>query len=161
MEVILDHNRKPRNFREMGEATHKARGHNPLCGDEVDVFLMVEEGVVKEVSFTGVGCAISKASASMMTQRVKNLKVEEAIEVFQASHHLLTLDKLEEGDGKKDGEKDGEEDVLKSLTVFEGVRAYPARVKCATLAWHTLREALNGNTQASTQHIGPDVEESS
>ncbi len=131
-QVILDHNKSPRNFRVIEHANHYAEGYNPLCGDRIDVFLDVEEGVVKDISFQGSGCAISKASASLMSSMVKGKPVEEAEKLFEKFRDLIT--------GKLNGDPDPEE--LGKLAVFAGVRDFPARVKCASLAWHTMINAL-------------------
>ena len=128
-EVILDHNRRPRNFlHKPSGANRHAHGYNPLCGDEFTVNLTVEDGVIKDVGFEGAGCAISTASASLMTESIKGKTVEEARKLFQGVHALLT--------------EHGEADNLGKLQVLSGVREYPSRVKCATLAWHTLQAAL-------------------
>jgi len=128
-EVIFDHNRKPRNFHALEEATHRADGHNPLCGDQLTVYAKVEEGVVQDISFVGHGCAISTASASLMTETVKGMPVEEVESLFQDMHAMLT-----EAHPDRD---------LGKLEVLSGVREFPARVKCATLAWHTLHNAIH------------------
>ena len=133
--TILDHNRKPRNFRVPEHVNRKADGHNPLCGDKVTVYLDVEDGLVKDVGFQGSGCAISTASASLMTQAVKGMKVEEALEMFERFHALVAGDAGEDADGLP------EAGSLGKLSVFAGVREFPVRVKCATLPWHTLRSA--------------------
>jgi len=135
-EVILDHNRQPRNFGELPGANRRAEGFNPLCGDRVTVSLSLEGDVLKEIRFQGSGCAISKASASMMTESMKGRTRAQAETLFQEFHRLLTEDSSR-GDGT----------ALGKLVVFSGVREFPIRVKCATLAWHTLRAALD-NTQA-------------
>ncbi len=141
-EVILDHSRKPRNFGVLNGDSIEAVGHNPLCGDRLSVYLHVEDGVVSGIAFDGVGCAISTASASMMTEAVKGKTVEEAEKLFEAFHEMLTGDPSSEGDGS----------ALGKLSVFAGVREYPVRVKCATLAWHTLKSALDGDGEkASTE----------
>jgi nitrogen fixation NifU-like protein len=132
--TILDHNKQPRNFRVPERANRQAAGHNPLCGDRVVVHLVLEDGVVKDVGFQGAGCAISTASASLMTQAVKGRSVAEVQKLFDAFHELLTSDPQQEVDASSVGK----------LAVFAGVREYPVRVKCATLAWHTLRAALEG-----------------
>jgi nitrogen fixation NifU-like protein len=129
--VILDHNKKPRNFGELADANRAAHGDNPLCGDKLRVELRVEDDVVKDVAFTGNGCAISTASASLMTEAVKGRPLAEVERLFEAFHELVT--------GAKPGS--AAEDLGK-LAVFAGVREFPIRVKCATLAWHTLRAAL-------------------
>jgi nitrogen fixation NifU-like protein len=133
--TILDHNKKPRNFRVLEDATHEADGHNPLCGDQLTLYARVNDaGVVEDISFQGSGCAISKASASLMTEFVRGKTVDEVNEIFEGFHELVTsspgVEARTEGLGK--------------LAVFAGVREYPMRVKCATLAWHALRAALEG-----------------
>ena len=136
--VILDHDRRPRNFREMeGEGCQRAEGHNPLCGDRFTVMLKVENGVIADASFTGAGCAISKASASMMTDTLKGKTVAEANRLFERFHGQLT------GVAPEDGP-----DLPNKLRVFQGVTAFPMRVKCATLAWHAMKQALDGKQQA-------------
>lgn len=141
-EVILDHNQRPRNFHALDGKARRADGHNPLCGDRLTLFLEVQEGVVKDVGFQGSGCAISKASASMMTDAVKGRTEEEAASLFRLFHDLVT--------GAVPA--DGADARLGKLVVFAGVRDYPVRVKCATLAWHTLRAALdNRGATASTE----------
>ncbi len=136
-EVILDHNKRPRNFGPLEGATHRAEGFNPLCGDRITVFLDIEAGKVKEVYFQGNGCAISTASASVMTEMVKGRTLEETRELFDKFHNLVTRE-------------DGETDDLGKLVVFAGVRAFPIRVKCATRAWHTLQAALKGDQTSVT-----------
>jgi nitrogen fixation NifU-like protein len=139
--VIMDHNKKPRNFGSPASANHHAEGHNPLCGDQLSVHVLLEDGVVKDVGFEGQGCAISKASASLMTEAVKGRRREEAEKIFEAFHELVTSDPREEpviGD-------------LGKLAVFGGVREFPMRVKCATLCWHTFRSALSGGGVVSTE----------
>lgn len=134
-ELILDHQKRPRNYRRIEGATHTKAGMNPLCGDSLVLFMDVADGVVRDVAFQGSGCAISKASASMLTERIKGQTVAEAEAVFARFHHMLT-----EGDPTE-----ADEELLGKLAVFRGVREFPARVKCATLAWQTLRSALDGN----------------
>lgn len=131
-EVIFDHNRKPRNFHSLEDANHVARGHNPLCGDELTVFLRVVDDTIADVSFEGHGCAISKASASLMTEAVKGRPIAEVEALFRDFHALLTDVPPADRDFGK-------------LQVLAGVRDFPARVKCATLAWHTLHNALAGD----------------
>ena len=131
-EVILDHNRRPRNFRALDTANHTAEGYNPLCGDRLTVYLRVHDDVIEEVSFVGSGCAISKASASLMTETLKGKSVPEADDLFHRFHHLVT--------SSIDAPADVEN--LGKLAVFAGVREYPVRVKCASLAWHTMRAAF-------------------
>jgi len=132
-EVILDHNKNPRNFGVLENATHKAVGHNPLCGDHIELYLNVENNIIKDVKFKGVGCAISKASASIMTTVLKGKKLEEVRQMFDNFHNVLTSKPDEPVDESK----------LGKLAVFAGVREFPVRVKCATLPWHTLMEALD------------------
>src|SRR4051812_4430939 len=131
-EVILDHNKNPRNFREIENADKTADGHNPLCGDALKVYLSMDDDKVKDVAFLGSGCAISKASASMMTQVVKGKTREEAEVLFDEFHRMVT--------GALDIEED--ENNLGKLKIFAGVLEFPARVKCASLSWHTLHAAL-------------------
>ena len=135
-EVILDHTKNPRNFREIENASHDAKGHNPLCGDRLSLYILVEDGVIRDVSFKGAGCAISTASASMMTEALKGKTEAEAEALFGAFHSVVT------------GKEDADEDALGKLAVFAGVRDYPVRVKCATLAWHTLNAALAAKAEA-------------
>jgi nitrogen fixation protein NifU and related proteins len=134
--TILDHNKSPRNFRVPEGATSHADGHNPLCGDRLTVHVALAGGIVRDVGFQGSGCAISTASASLMTQAVKGKPVSEALALFDEFHALLTTG----------GEPS---DALGKLAVFAGVREYPMRVKCATLAWHTLRAALEGKQETA------------
>jgi nitrogen fixation NifU-like protein len=136
-EVILDHNKSPRNFRAMAGANRQAEGYNPLCGDQVTVFARVEDGVIKDISFQGSGCAISKASASLMTAELKGKSEAAAHELFENVHHMLT--------GESGGENGAEK--LGKLAILSGVCKFPARVKCASLAWHTVNSALNGDDQ--------------
>ena len=138
-EVILDHNRNPQNFGRRPEpCSHSARGNNPLCGDVVQVHLAVEDGVIADAAFEGEGCAISTASASMMTQAVKGKRVEEATKLFERMRSLLTT-----GEGPAAGD-------LGKLAVLGGVKEFPMRVKCATLPWHTLIAALDGGAREVT-----------
>jgi nitrogen fixation NifU-like protein len=138
-EVILDHNRRPRNFRVIEDGS-SAEGFNPLCGDRVTVYLKVENGTIKDVSFQGSGCAISKASASLMTESVKGKTIEEAAALFDRFQRMIT------------GPGDNPSESLGKLTVLAGVRQFPVRVKCATLAWHTLRSAVDArNGVVSTE----------
>jgi len=132
-QVILDHNKSPRNFRKIENPTQEADGHNPLCGDTIHVYLKVEDGIIKDVSFEGKGCAISKASASLMTSMIKGKKVKEAEELFEKFHALVT--------GKLGENPDLDE--FGKLAVFAGVQEFPVRVKCASLAWHTMDTALH------------------
>jgi nitrogen fixation NifU-like protein len=129
-ETILDHSKRPRNCHPMSDANRKAEGFNPLCGDKLKLFLKVENDIVKDVSFVGSGCAISTASASLMTESLKGKTRDQALKLLDRFHDLLTTDTPVTQE-------------LGKLVVFCGVRDYPARVKCATLAWHTLKSALN------------------
>ena len=140
-QVILDHNKKPRNFRKLENANHTAEGYNPLCGDHLTVYLALENDLVKEFGFEGSGCAISKAAASMMTQAVKGKSKQQAEDLFQEFHSMVTGELNEEM----------EENSLGNLKIFAGVREFPVRVKCATLPWHTLHAALNKKDQVSTE----------
>jgi nitrogen fixation NifU-like protein len=140
-QVILDHNKKPRNFRALEGATNTAEGHNTTCGDQLTVYLKVAGDTVEDVSFEGVGCAISKASASMMTQAVKGKSKDEAETMFNDFHRMV-LGELDE---------ENEPNSLGRLKIFAGVREFPARVKCASLSWHTLHAALAGGGTASTE----------
>jgi nitrogen fixation NifU-like protein len=133
-EVILDHNKSPRNYRSMANANRKAQGYNPLCGDQVTVYVLLEQGVIKDIAFQGSGCAISKASASMMTGELKGKSEKEAKELFDNVHKMLT------------GEGDDANSVGK-LAILSGVCKFPARVKCASLAWHTVNSALKGGQE--------------
>ena len=148
-EVILDHSKRPRNFRVMPGAARKAEGYNPLCGDRETVFLDLDGDVLKDISFQGTGCAISTASASMMTESLKGKTRAQAEALFTRFHDLIT--------GKNGGTAGGPE--LGKLEVFSGVREYPVRVKCATLPWHTLKAALSGEgAPVSTELEGPPAE---
>jgi nitrogen fixation NifU-like protein len=132
-EVILEHAKAPRNYRELDQPVAKAEGYNPLCGDRCTVFINQKDGVIHDISFQGNGCAISKASASMMTQALKGKTLPEAEEMFKTFHGMVTGQKAE-----------GDTSDIGKLKVFAGVSEFPARVKCATLAWHTLEAALHG-----------------
>ena len=140
-QVILDHNKKPRNFRRLDHANHTADGYNPLCGDQLTIYLDLENDLVKDVGFEGSGCAISKAAASMMTQAVKGKSKEQVENLFSEFHSMVTGELNEETD----------ENSLGNLKIFAGVREFPVRVKCATLAWHTLHAALNKEALVSTE----------
>ena len=137
-EVILEHSKAPRNFHDLAGANHKAEGFNPLCGDQFTVFLHMDGDTVRDISFQGAGCAVSKASASMMTQTLKGKSKAEAEAIFTRFHDLVT------GHGQADAEQ------LGRLAVFSGVAEFPVRVKCATLAWHALHAALQGGQEAVT-----------
>lgn len=138
-EVIFDHNRNPRNFRVMENANRQVEGFNPLCGDRLTLYLRVEDHVIKDASFQGSGCAISTASVSLMTEIVKNKTEAEAEQLFETFHKMTT--------GKDEGVQ---LEAVGKLAVLAGVREYPARVKCATLAWHTLDAALKNRQQSVT-----------
>jgi nitrogen fixation NifU-like protein len=141
-EVVFDHNRNPRNFRDMEDANRKIEGFNPLCGDRITLYAKVIDGKIEDVSFQGSGCAISTASASLMTEIVKGQTEQEAEQLFELFHRITT--------GKNGDDVNLEE--LGKLAVLAGVRAYPARVKCATLAWHSLQSALkNDGETVSTE----------
>ncbi len=136
-QLILDHNKSPRNLGKLEDYNRQAQGYNPLCGDKLQVFLHVEDGIVKDISFEGSGCAISTASASLMTQSVKGKTVEQARATFESFHQMLT----------EDSDNESDESALGKLVVFSGVCKYPARVKCATLAWHTVNAALSDSVK--------------
>ena len=140
-EVILDHNKNPRNYREIENADKSAEGNNPLCGDQLKVFLEMSDDKVSDVSFIGSGCAISKASASMMTQAVKGKTREEA-EILFDEFHRMVIGEMDEEAG---------ENHLGKLKIFAGVREFPARVKCASLSWHTMKAALDNENSVSTE----------
>ncbi len=138
-EVILDHNKQPRNFRKMENSTSQAEGYNPLCGDQLMVFLQMNGDTISDISFLGSGCAISKASASMMTWSLKGKTKAQAEKTFEDFHSLIT------GQPQAAAKED-----LGKLTVFSGVSEYPSRVKCASLAWHTMRSALERKGETVT-----------
>ena len=135
-EVILEHSKAPRNYRQPAEVNQKAEGFNPLCGDHFTVFLNMEGDSIRDIAFQGSGCAISKASASMMTQALKGKTRADAQKLFDTFHKLVTT-----------GEANGDRNDLGKLAVFSGVSEFPVRVKCATLAWHTLQAALEGKQE--------------
>ena len=135
-EVILEHSKAPRNFHALAQANQKAEGFNPLCGDHFTVYMTTAGDSIQDIAFQGSGCAISKASASMMTQAVKGKSKAEAEELFDTFHKLVTT-----------GESNGDREDLGKLAVFSGVSEFPVRVKCATLAWHTLQAALEGKQE--------------
>ena len=142
--VILDHNRKPRNFGELEESTHRVEGYNPLCGDQFTIYLKMDGDLVADIGFTGSGCAISKASASLMTLAVKGKTREKVLSLFEDFHNLVTADIDEEIDMES----------LGKLAVFGGVREFPARVKCASLSWHTVKTGVTADdlsTSVSTE----------
>jgi nitrogen fixation protein NifU and related proteins len=134
-EVILDHHKRPRNFHKLEDANRHAEGFNPLCGDKIQLYLRVEDGIVRDAGFEGSGCAISTASASLMTEMLKGRTEAESEALFQKFHDLVT------------GKSMPDSASLGKLAVFSGVREYPVRVKCAVLAWHTLRAALQGSLE--------------
>ena len=136
-EIVMDHNRRPRNFQRLEKPSGTAEGVNPLCGDQITLDIKVENGVITSIGFQGPGCAISRASASLMTDSVKGKTVEEARHVFEAFHQMITGAEGEEPDA----------DLLGDLEVLSGVAEFPVRVKCATLSWHTLRAALEGQKE--------------
>jgi nitrogen fixation NifU-like protein len=140
-EIVMEHNWKPRNFRRLDDANLSANGFNPFCGDAIDVYLKVEDGVVADVGFQGSGCAISRASASLMTDSIKGKTTAEAGAMFDRFHKMLTRAPEDELD----------DEGLGDLEVLAGVSQFPTRVKCATLSWHTLRSALTGEETVSTE----------
>jgi len=138
-EVILDHNRRPRNFHAMAEPSHGAEGYNPLCGDRLKLYLRIDGDVITDVSFEGSGCAISKASASLMTDALKGHTLAEANALFERFHRMVTTP------------PDQEVEDLGKLSALAGVRGFPVRVKCASLAWHTLKAAMDREQKATTE----------
>ena len=139
-EILLEHNRRPRNFRTLDDATHQADGFNPLCGDQISLQLKVGDDKVDDVGFQGHGCAISRASASLLTQAVKGATADETMAMFDEFHKMMT---------EPDAELDV--DLLGDLEMLAGVIAYPTRIKCAILAWHTLKAAMAGEAVATTE----------
>ena len=140
-EIILDHNKRPRNYREIEDSTHCAEGNNPICGDEISVYLRVDDDRVADIGFQGEGCAISKASASLMTLDVKGKSIREAEERFEQVKGMLT----------GTDENPAILDEMGNIACLSGVRRFPARIKCATLAWHALRAAIKGAGQVTTE----------
>ena len=136
-QVIIDHNHNPRNFHKIIHPSHSAKGHNPLCGDKLDIFLIIKNDIISEVSFTGSGCAISKASSSLMTEALLGKTVTEAQKLFDLVHNMVIS-------GQADAEDIGK------LAVLSGVHKFPVRVKCAILPWHTMKSALDKSTQTTT-----------
>ena len=134
-EVIIDHNRNPRNFKKLDKPSHCADGFNPLCGDKITLQLSIKNNIIEDACFTGNGCAISTASASLMTEQIKQMSPQQAQQLFTQIHSLLTVSNSTPDCGK--------------LNVLSGVKAFPSRVKCATLAWHTLKHALQQNSQTA------------
>ncbi len=139
-EILLEHNSKPHNFKKVEEANQTADGYNPLCGDQITLYLKVMDGLIEDVGFQGTGCAISRASASMMTQSIKGQSVEKAQEIFGAFHHMITEPGAEV-----------DLDTLGDLETLSGVNEYPTRIKCAILAWHTMKAALSGESEVTTE----------
>ncbi len=139
-EILLEHNSKPHNFKKVEAANQTADGYNPLCGDQITLYLKVVDGLIDDVGFQGTGCAISRASASMMTQSIKGQSVERAQEIFDAFHHMIT---------EPGAELDL--DTLGDLETLSGVNEYPTRIKCAVLAWHTMKAALSGDSEVTTE----------
>ena len=138
-EILLDHNSKPRNFRKLEDPDRTADGYNPLCGDKIELFLKLDDQVITDIGFQGSGCAISRASASMLTQSIKGQSVERAQEIFDAFRSMLT-----------DPDAELDYDTLEDLESLAGVSEFPTRIKCAILACHTLRAALDGRSEAVT-----------
>ena len=138
-EILLEHNSKPRNFRKVEDASSTAEGYNPLCGDQITLYLKVVDGVVEDVGFQGVGCAISRASASMMTQSIKGRSLDDAHVIFDAFHNMITHPNEEP-----------DYDTLGDLETLSGVTEYPTRIKCAVLPWHAMRSALHDDGQTVT-----------
>jgi len=132
-QLIIDHNQNPRNYRYLDNASHSADGHNPLCGDEITVSLIAKDGIIEDIAFLGSGCAISTASASIMTSTLKSMKVDDADALFEKFHTLAKTGESSHDMGK--------------LSVLAGIHKYPARVKCATLPWHTFQGALNNSQE--------------
>ncbi len=139
-DIIMDHNRRPRNFGPVDQPTHKKEGYNPLCGDQIEIELKILDGIVVDVGFTGVGCAISKSSASMMTEEIKGKKLEVVESMFEQFRRMITVN----------DQMDLDADLLGDLEILQGVSRYPARIKCATLAWHTLHSAIEGDEDTVT-----------
>ena len=136
-EVILDHSKNPRNKTELENFTHEAKGHNPLCGDQISIQIIMEGEEISDVKFTGSGCAISTASASILTEAIKGKSKKEIEKIFGSFHDLVTGNEKKEDLGK--------------LRIFEGVQKYPVRIKCATLSWHALMAAIEGEKEATTE----------
>ena len=139
-DIIMDHNRRPRNFGPVEQPNHKKEGYNPLCGDQIELELKIVDEIVVDVGFTGVGCAISKSSASMMTEEIKGKTLEVDTSMFEQFRRMITVN----------NENDVDVDLLGDLEILQGVSQYPARIKCATLSWHTLNSALEGDGDTVT-----------
>ena len=141
-QVIIEHSKNPKNFRKIDNCSHHAEGYNPLCGDHLEVYLIInDDQLIEDLSFEGDGCAISKSSASMMTAYLKGKTVTEAKEIFSDFHKLIT--------GKLDPEKDAHK--LGKLAIFSGIWHFPSRVKCASLCWHTMNGAIENKESISTE----------
>ncbi len=140
-EIILDHNKNPRNYGKMKDCTHKAEGYNPMCGDHYSIYLKVKDGIISDVTFEGAGCAISKSSASMMTANLRGKTVEDAKRMFNEFQNMMTSEKPC---------VEVPEDIC-TVEPLQGVREFPTRIKCATLIWHTMNNALNGKDESSTE----------
>jgi len=138
-QIIIDHNKSPHNFRKIENPSYEKEGYNPLCGDKIILYVNVKDGIITDISFQGSGCAISSASASLMTEAIKNKTLEEALEIFNEFQKLVTT-------GKTD-----QPEKLGKLAVLAGVSEFPMRVKCATLPWHTLKTAINKNNNLATK----------
>lgn len=136
-EIILDHNKHPRNYGKLDHPTHKAEGYNPMCGDHYSIYLKVKNNIITDITFDGAGCAISKSSASLMTQNLKGKTVEEAKKIFAEFHDMLT---------KEDACYEVPEDIC-TVEPLKGVREFPTRIKCATLIWHTMKNALDNKEE--------------
>ena len=149
-EVILEHNKKPRNFGKLEPCTHHAHGYNPLCGDDYTVYALVKDDIIEDISFEGNGCAISKASASMMTSRTKGKKVKDAEELIAAFRDMMTVEADKPDSGAAELSPENEKN-MRHLKVFEGVAKLPSRIKCAILPWHALSAALKGDDDSSTE----------
>ncbi len=141
-DIIMDHDKNPHNFFEMANYTHKANGYNPLCGDKYTIYLCVHEQVVKEISFQGIGCAISKSSASLMTDLLEGKRVEEVNRLVDQFHDMLLKDNALDEKTSQD---------LGVAVALSGVKQFPIRLKCATLAWHAVKASIDGQTEASTE----------
>ena len=139
-DIIMDHNRRPRNFGPVEQPTHKKEGYNPLCGDQIELELKIVDEIVVDVGFTGVGCAISNSSASMMPEEIKGKTLEVVTSMFEQFRRMITVN----------NENDLDVDLLGDLEILQGVSRYPARIKCATLSWHTLNSALEGDGDTVT-----------
>ena len=145
-EIVLDHSRKPRNFGKLEDATGTGEGFNPLCGDQITLYLKIEDDTISDIGFEGVGCAISKASASMMTQGIKGKSTEETQRIFEEFRRMIT--------NSTDGDYDAE--LLGDLEILSGVSKYPARIKCAVLSWHTLNAALSDSLNGGTEPVSTE-----